>query len=138
MFFNKSYLEIFVFYTSFWRYFVDEFLKILCGKMSTNCFKLFFICFILFFFMIVCFFQWSRVFHFWLLKTTLQKNWFLLSNLCKIEVIITFLIKMRDLRRFAQRKTSTIEFEWNDKTLLVATWAEIMMSKLYYFKIPIF
>ena len=45
---------------------------------------------------------------------------------------------MPDLRSFAQMKTSTTEFESQDKTLLVATWAEIMMSNLYYFKIPIF
>ena len=45
---------------------------------------------------------------------------------------------MPDLRSFAQMKTSTVEFESQDKTLLVATWAEIMTSNLYYFKMPIF
>ena len=45
---------------------------------------------------------------------------------------------MPNLRSFAQMKTSTAEFELQDKTLLMAIWAEIMMSNLYYFKIPIF
>ena len=135
MFFNKIYLEIFVFYTSFSRYFVEEVLKILCGKMWTNCFKLLF-----FFVFFYCCLVFSVVKGLPLLTTEdySSKELVFMVKPLQNRNYNTSLIKMPDLRSFAQMKTSTIEFESQDKTLLVATGAEIMMSNLYYFKIPIF
>ena len=68
----------------------------------------------------------------------LSKNCFFRSNPYKIEVMITFLIKMLELPNFGHLTTSTIWFDSRDKTVITWHHGKKLWRRNLYFKIPLF